>query len=132
MRYMLDTNIVSELARNPSGKCARRLERVGAEGLCISIIVAAELRFGLRKRASPQLIQQVEAILSELDVIPLNGPAYEEYARIRLDLELNGTPISPNDILIAAHALAIDATLVTANIREFKRVNGLKVENWMA
>jgi tRNA(fMet)-specific endonuclease VapC len=132
MRYMLDTNIVSELARNPSGKCARRLERVGAEGLCISIIVAAELRFGLRKRASLQLTQQVEAILSELDVIPLNGPADEEYARIRLDLELNGTPISPNDILIVAHALAIDATLVTANIREFKRVNGLKVENWMA
>jgi tRNA(fMet)-specific endonuclease VapC len=131
-RYMLDTNIVSELARNPSGKCARKLERVGTDGLCISIIVAAELRFGLRKRGSPQLTQQMEAILDELEVIPLDQPADEEYARIRLDLELKGTPISPNDLLIAAHARSIDATLVTANIREFKRVHGLRVENWMA
>ncbi len=74
----------------------------------------------------------LEAILNERDVIPLDKPADEEYARIRHDLELNGTSISPNDLLIAAHARSIDATLVTANIREFKRVRNLKIENWMA
>lgn len=131
-RYMLDTNIVSELARNPFGKCAKKLRKVGADELCISIVTSAELRFGLMKRGSQQLTQQVEAILNELDVIALDKPADEEYARLRVDLELKGTPIGPNDLLIAAHARSIDATLVTANIREFKRVNGLKVENWMA
>jgi tRNA(fMet)-specific endonuclease VapC len=129
---MLDTNIVSELARNPSGKCTKKLEKVGVDGLCISIVVAAELRFGLRKRGSPQLTQQVEAILNELDVIPLDKPVDEEYARIRHDLELKGLPIGPNDLLIAAHARSIDATLVTANVREFKRVRNLKIENWLA
>jgi tRNA(fMet)-specific endonuclease VapC len=130
-RYMLDTNIVSELARNPFGKCAKKLRKIGAEELCISIVTSAELRFGLLKRGSPQLYQQVEAILNELDVVALDKPADEEYARLRLDLESKGTPIGPNDLLIAAHARSIDATLVTANIREFKRVHGLKVENWM-
>ncbi len=129
---MLDTNIVSELARSPFGKCAQKLRKIGVETLCISIVTSAELRFGLMKRGSPKLYQQVDAILNELDVIALGKPADEEYARLRVDLELKGIPIGPNDLLIAAHALSIDATLVTANIREFKRVDGLKVENWMA
>jgi tRNA(fMet)-specific endonuclease VapC len=131
-RYMLDTNVVSDLIRNPAGRVAKRIRKLGAEGLCVSIITSAELRFGCAKRNSPRLTQLVEQVLNELDILPLESPADTEYARIRHDLEKKGVPIGPNDLLIAAHACAVDATLVTANAKEFKRVSGLKVENWLS
>ncbi|TWB57625.1 tRNA(fMet)-specific endonuclease VapC [Rhizobium sp. ERR 922] len=128
---MLDTNIVSELARNPQGAVARRIADVGPDAICVSIITAAELRYGCAKKGSPKLLAQIEAILGSIPVLALDIPADAEYGAIRAELEVAGKPIGPNDLLIAAHAYAVEAVLVTANIGEFKRVRDLRVENWL-
>ena len=130
-RYMLDTNIVSDLIRSPQGKAARRIARVGEATVCTSIIVAAELRYGCAKSGSPTLCKAVEDLLGEIAVLPFEPPADAEYGAIRAQLEAAGTPIGSNDLLIAAHACATGSTIVTANADEFKRVRGLKVENWL-
>ena len=130
--YMLDTNIISDLARNPSGAVAKHIAEVGPEGICVSIITAAELRYGCAKKGSPRLLAQIEAILDGVQILALDVPADVEYGGIRAELEAAGQPIGPNDLLIAAHAYALDAVLVTANIREFTRIRALKVENWLA
>jgi tRNA(fMet)-specific endonuclease VapC len=131
-RDMLDTNIISDLIRHPGGKAADKIRKIGTDGLCVSIITAAELRFGIVKRASAQLTELIGQVLVEIEVLPLAAPADDVYARIRNDLEKAGKPIGPNDLLIAAHALTLGATLVTANAHEFRRVPELKVENWLA
>ena len=131
-RYMLDTNIISDLIRNPQGKAAKRIAKVGEDNICTSIIVAAELRYGCAKSGSDRLLKVVEDLLGEIDVLPLEIPADSEYGSIRAELEAARRPIGGNDLLIAAHAYAAGATIVTANADEFKRVRGLKVENWLA
>jgi len=131
-RYMLDTNIVSDLIRNPHGKAAKRIARVGEDNVCTSIIVAAELRYGCAKSGSRRLRKAVENILGELTVLPFEVPADAEYGAIRAELEASGRLIGSNDLLIAAHAHRTGATIVTANASEFKRVRGLNVENWLA
>ncbi|WP_299822772.1 type II toxin-antitoxin system VapC family toxin [uncultured Jannaschia sp.] len=128
---MLDTNIVSELARNPQGRVSEHIAKVGPDSICVSIVVAAELRFGCAKKGSARLTAQIEAILESMPVLALDVAADAEYGRIRNELESAGTPIGPNDMLIAAHALASGAIVVTANIGEFDRVQGLSVENWI-
>lgn len=130
--YMLDTNIISDLARNPSGPVAKHIAEVGSELISVSIITAAELRYGCAKKGSPRLLAQIEAILGGVQVLALDVPADAEYGGIRAELEAAGQPIGPNDLLIAAHAYALDAVLVTANVREFSRIRALKVENWLA
>lgn len=130
-RFLLDTNILSDLVRRPQGKIAERIAREGEKSICTSIVVTAELRFGAEKRGSERLTTQLEVILSAIDTLPLEEPADLHYARLRKYLEERGTPIGPNDMLIAAHALALDCTVITANEREFSRVPGLKVENWL-
>jgi tRNA(fMet)-specific endonuclease VapC len=129
---MLDTNIISDLIRNPQGKAAKRVAKVGEENICTSIIVAAELRYGCAKSGSERLLKAVEDLLGEIAVLPLDVPADTEYGGIRAALEAAGKPIGSNDLLIAAHAYATRATIVTANTGEFKRIRGLKVENWLA
>jgi tRNA(fMet)-specific endonuclease VapC len=131
MRYLLDTNIVSNLVRDPHGRVADRIKAIGEPNICTSIIVAAELRYGITKKASPRLSAQVEAVLGAFDILPLDSPADEIYGSIRTQLELAGTPIGGNDVLIAAQAMALDHTLVTDNDREFGRIDGLRVENWL-
>ncbi len=130
-RYLLDTNIVSDLVRQPRGRVAGRLSREGEHSVCTSVVVAAELRYGAAKSGSPRLVRQVERVLAVMRVLPLEQPADEVYARIRCDLQRRGLPIGPNDLLIAAHALAQGLVLVTGNDREFSRVPGLAVENWL-
>lgn len=130
-RYLLDTNILSDLVRNPRGLIAHRIETVGEATVCTSLVVSAELRFGARKKGSRRLSLQLEAVLSALDILPLEAPIDECYAGLRFVLERSGTPIGGNDMLIAAHALAFDLILITANEREFSRVPGLSVENWL-
>lgn len=130
-RYMLDTNIISSLFREPQGNVYQHLLRVGEEAVCTSIVVAAELRFGAQKRNSPVLTTWVEQILSSIDILPLNIPADQTYAEIRAHLEHAGQVIGPNDLLIAAHALSLDLIAVTNNTDEFERVPNLKVENWL-
>jgi tRNA(fMet)-specific endonuclease VapC len=130
--YLLDTNILSDVMRNPTGRVAERLSAVGEQAVTTSIVVASELRFGALRRGSAALISRVEDVLSRLPVAPLAAPADELYADVRSALERSGRPIGANDMLIAAHALALDCVLVTANEREFRRVPGLAVENWLA
>jgi len=131
-RYMLDTNIISDLIRNPQGRTAKQIAKVGEDNVCTSIIVAAELRYGCAKSGSKRLLKAVEDLLGEINVLPLDVPADNEYGAIRSELEAAGKPIGGNDLLIAAHAYATGATIVTANADEFKRIRGLKVENWLA
>lgn len=130
--YMLDTNIISDLLRNPKGRAAKRIARIGEDNICTSIIVAAELRYGCAKSGSSRLLEAVEDLLGEIHILPFDVPADAEYGGIRAKLEATGTPIGSNDLLIASHAYAIGATIVTANASEFKRIRGLKVENWLA
>jgi len=130
-RYLLDTNIVSDLVRNPQGRAAGHVRRVGEAQVCTSIIVAAELRYGATKRGSPRLARQLEAVLGVLDVLPLAAPADRVYGEIRTRLEAIGRPIGANDLLIAAQTLALGYTIVTDNEAEFSRINGLHRENWL-
>ncbi|MDP1607060.1 MAG: type II toxin-antitoxin system VapC family toxin [Rhodocyclaceae bacterium] len=130
-RFLLDTNILSDLVRNPRGIVAERIAQCGEAAVCTSIIVASELRFGAAKKAAPRLTAQVESILAAMDVLPFDSPADHVYAQLRLALEQSGAPIGPNDMLIAAHALAAECVLVSANLNEFSRVAGLRVENWL-
>lgn len=130
-RYMLDTNVVSDVIRNPHGSAATMIESVGDTQVAISSIVASELRFGILKRNSERLTFLVENILDRVSILPYEDREASHFAEIRLDLERNGTPIGTTDLFIAAHARSLDVTLVTANIREFGRVPGLKVENWV-
>jgi tRNA(fMet)-specific endonuclease VapC len=130
MRYLLDTNAVSDLVRNPQGKVAQRIRKVGEARVCTSIIVAAELRYGAAKKGSARLLEQLKAVLSALDVLPFQSPADAIYASLRADLEKVSTPFGTHDMLIAAHALALGLTIVTDNEKEFARVRDLAGENW--
>ena len=130
--FLLDTNILSTLIRQPQGVVAEKLAELGEDRVCTSIIVASELRFGAHKRGSPRLTAQVEAILEVIDIRPLDIPSEIKYARLRWHLEKVGTSIGPNDMLIAAHALALEAVLVTANYSAFSRVPNLTIENWLS
>ena len=131
MRYLLDTNAVSDLVRNPQGKVAQRIRKVGEARICTSVIVAAELRYGAAQKGSARLSAQLEMVLSALQVLPFEPPADAIYASLRAVLEGAGTPIGANDMLIAAHALALGCTIVTDNEKEFARVHGLLAENWL-
>ena len=131
-RYMLDTNVISDLIRNPQGKAAKRVARAGEDNICTSVIVAAELRYGCAKSGSKRLLKAVEDLLGEINVLPFEVPADTEYGGIRTELEAAGKPIGGDDLLIAAHAYATGATIVTANTGKFKRIRGLTVENWLA
>lgn len=131
MRYLLDTNIISDLMKQPQGVVADRIRNAGETNIATSIIVIAELRFGIHKRGSVRLAKQLEAILTELKVEDFRPDADRQYGQLRTELERSGQPVGQNDMLIAAHALALDAVLVTDNTREFSRIAGLKVENWL-
>jgi len=131
MHYLLDTNILFDLVKRPQGAVAARIAAVGGDQVCTSLIVAAELRYGAAKRGSEKLTKQLEAILATLPVIPLEAPTDRQYGQLRAALESQGNLIGPNDLLIAAHALALGAVLVTDNTREFERVQGLVIENWL-
>jgi len=128
---MLDTSIISDLMKNPRGRAAKRIAAAGEHNICISIIVAAELRYGCARSGSKRMHDAIEDLLGEINVLPLDAPADAEYGTIRSELEAAGKPIGSNDLLIAAHAQAIGATMVTANDAEFRRIRGLNVENWL-
>lgn len=132
MLYLLDTNILSHLVRNPGGVVARKIAEVGEGVVCTSIIVACELRYGAAKKGSPQLSAQLEAILQALEILPLKPEAGRHYGNIRAELERSDRIIDPNDLLIAAQALATGLTLVTDNVGEFTCVDSLRTQNWLA
>ena len=132
MRYLLDTNIVSVIVRDPGGTLAKRLSAMPRSEFGISIIVACELRYGATRKRSARLTSQLEEVLEGVDILPLEEQADRHYGQIRTELERIGRPIGHNDLLIAAHARALGATLVTHNTDEFSRVPGLVIENWLA
>lgn len=129
--WILDTNALSELIRNPGSPLAHRLAAEAPAAVCTSIVVACELRFGAQRKGSAVLTQRVQQLLAAMLVLPFDEPADEHYADIRTALERAGTPIGSHDLLIAAHARSRGLTLVTHNLREFARVPGLKVEDWL-
>ncbi|HXE06340.1 MAG TPA: type II toxin-antitoxin system VapC family toxin [Acidobacteriaceae bacterium] len=132
--YLLDTNAFSELVNDPEGKVAHKYQRVESDpgnAVLLSIVTACEARYGVQKRRAKRLAERVEELLDAFLVVPLDVGVDSHYAHLRTDLELRGQPIGPNDMLIAAHALALDAILVTDNTSEFRRVKGLRVENWL-
>lgn len=132
MRYLLDTNMVSDLVRNPGGRVTQRIGEVGEEQVCTSIVVVAELRYGAEKKGSARLTLQLQTILDVLEILPLEAPADRTYGILRTRLERAGTPIGGNDLVIAAQALALRYTIVTDNEREFGRIEELPLENWLS
>ena len=130
-RYLLDTNIVSDMVRNPEGKVTQRIRRIGEARVATSVIVAAEMRFGAEKKGSRRLSDQIGVVLNAMEVLPFEPSADAVYGVIRAELEKIGRPIAGNDLLIAAHAISLGYTLVTDNEREFRRIGGLSTENWL-
>ena len=121
MRYLLDTNMVSDLVRNPQGKVAARIAHVGEESVCTSIIVAAELRYGAARKGSARLLAQLLTVLDAFEILPFETPAEITYGDLRARLEAAGKTIGTNDKLIAAHAVSLGHTIVTDNQRAFSR-----------
>ena len=127
---MLGATIVSDLIRNPLGEAAQRIARSGDDAVCVSVIVAAELRSGSAKRKSARLADLVEGVLERLPAAALDMPADADTAAIRAQLHSASAPIGPNALLIAAHATALSVPPVTAD-SAFRQVKGLQVENWL-
>lgn len=130
MQYMLDTNAISSLVSDPRGPILVKMMEVGEENVFTSIFVHGEVWYGVKKNGSAELAAKVGRVTEKLFVAPFQMPGDQRYAEVRLALR-QGRNIGPNDLWIAAHALALDAVLVTDNEKEFSRVPGLKIENWV-
>ena len=131
MKYMLDTNVLVHLIRNKSENVKNRLRQENISDVCISSITYAELEYGVSKSSNKEKnALALLTVLSGIKVLPLGESAGKVYGSIRASLEKDGNVIGPNDMLIAAHALAEGLTLVTNNTREFRRVPGLNIEDW--
>jgi tRNA(fMet)-specific endonuclease VapC len=133
--WLLDTNIISDLMKNPAGRAAQALKALQQKepnaAIVTSIVAECELAYGLEKNRAVKLKESYARAAKAFDVLPLDTSATQHYAKLRNELERAGTPIGANDMLIAAHALAVDATLVTNNDGEFARIPNLKVANWL-
>jgi len=130
MRRTLDTNICSYVLRRQPQAMVERFQQLDRSQIWLSAIVAAELRFGAVKLRSARFQGAVEAWLAGFDMLPWPVEATHHYARLRAELESNGTPVGNLDLMIAAHALAEDSVVVTNNAREFHRIPGVAVEEW--
>ena len=137
--YLLDTNTISQMMKNPQGIVAQRMQQVienaisknNSAPVCTSVIVQGELLFGLAKNPSSRLLAAYNTTMKYIPVLGLEQAVAQHYSQIRLALTRAGTPIGGNDLLIAAHALTMGCTVVTDNEDEFRRVVGLNVENWL-
>ncbi len=130
-RFMLDTDISRYILRDRPAVVGDRLRRVRGADICVSVITEAELQYGVRLAGGENALQrEVDDFLRRLDVLLWDSAAAAEYAEIRSDLERRGSPIGNMDLMIAAHARSLGATVVTNNERHFRRVSGLRVENW--
>jgi tRNA(fMet)-specific endonuclease VapC len=131
VRYLLDTNILSDVIRNPQGRAARQIMEVGDRAVCTSIVVAAELWYGAVKRNSDRLTAQVDAVLGAIEILAIESPVERVYGELRARLERAGHQIGGNDLLIAAQSISLGFTLVTDNEREFSRIVELPCANWL-
>lgn len=133
IRFLLDTNVCVELIRGRADQVFRRLQQHTVDEIGISSITLAELQYGVAKSARPGRNAMLLAkFCAPLAILPLDNAAAEAYGAVRAELERHGKPIGPLDTLIAAHALSLGVTLITNNEREFRRVAGLRVANWLA
>ncbi|MEK6815147.1 MAG: type II toxin-antitoxin system VapC family toxin [Nitrospirota bacterium] len=131
MRYMLDTNICIYLIKRRPPAVIDRFLRCDVGQVAISSVTLAELQYGVAKSQFPEKnAEALQAFLLPLEILPFDDAAGAAYGPIRVDLEKRGVSIGAMDLMIAAHALSLDVTLVTHNIREFSRVEGLRVETW--
>lgn len=131
-KFLLDTNILSDLIkRGRDSAVTKQIERVGYQRICTSVVVSAEIAYGVERKGSEALRLNAGRVLASLKIEPLAATVARVYGVIRADLERKGTPIGPNDLLIAAHARDLGYILVTDNVREFNRVEGLTVVNWL-
>ena len=131
MMYMLDTNIIVYAQNHRPKTVIEKLKKYPIEQLCLSAITLAELEYGVCNSSRPELNRlALMRFLARIEVVPFDGNAAREYGRIRFELKKKGTPIGGNDLLIGAHAKALGLTLITNNTKEFKRIKGLKIENW--
>ena len=132
MKYMLDTNIVIYVIKKQPESVLQKLQEYDPSDFCISSITLAEMEYGIAKSTRPEKNQAaLSAFLSNIDILPFDDRAAVEYGDIRASLEKKGTPIGPNDMLIAAHARSLGLTIVTNNVKEFRRVGGLMLDNWV-
>ena len=132
MRYMLDTNICRYVIKHKPESVFRKLKKIKPEDVCISSITYAELAYGVEKSAQPERNRlALSMMLSSIEIVAFDDAAADEYGEIRSGLERKGTPIGSLDMLIAAHARSLGCTLVTNNTKEFCRVEGLKLANWV-
>jgi tRNA(fMet)-specific endonuclease VapC len=131
MRFMLDTNTCVDVIRRRNDRVLRRMQRLRPDDLCVSSVTLSELEYGAAKSSDPQRNRLALAeFMTPISVLPYDDAAAPVYGRVRAELERAGTPIGPLDTMIAAHALSLGLILVTDNEREFRRVSGLKVQNW--
>lgn len=130
IRFLLDTNTVSFHIRRSSAELERRLRRTPAARVALSVVTEMELRYGLARNPRLRIAPLVEQFLAGIAVVPLTSEVARVYGRTRVDLDAAGTPIGPLDLMIASQALALRATLVTNNTKEFRRIRGLRCEDW--
>jgi tRNA(fMet)-specific endonuclease VapC len=128
--YMLDTDVSSYLMKGLLPSAVERIKTLHANDICISVITQGELIFSAATAANSRTKPMVERFLQYMQVMDLTAPICMAYGSIRADLKSQGKLIGANDLWIAAHARHLGLTLVTNNVREFSRVNGLKIENW--
>jgi tRNA(fMet)-specific endonuclease VapC len=134
MRYLLDTNILIYVlnARPQRQAVPDRFNRERPDNMVVSSITLAELRFGLENSSRRDTTQdRLNKVLAALNVVAFDEREAETYGWIRAAMESAGKPIGPLDTLIAAHAVSLNVTLITANVREFSRASDLRVENWI-
>ena len=133
IKYMLDTNIIAYLRNNKPEEVRKRFLKLKPGEICISSIAYAELFYGICNSLKPEVNRfALLNFLSAIEILPFDDLAAEEYGRIRFDLKQKGNLIGANDLLIAAHAKSRNIVLVTNNTKEFERVQGLRLENWVA
>ncbi len=133
MKYLLDTNICIDLLNNKTGAVARKLPTIVRRDVYICQIVKAELYYGTYKSSRREAnLKLADWLSSEFGSLPFDEKAVKAYGEIRAKLERKGLPIGPNDLIVAAIAKAHDAVLVTNNVQEFERVDGIRIEDWLA
>lgn len=132
VRFLLDTNTVSYHVRQSSQPLKKRLSSVPATSVALSVVTEMELRYGLARNPRLRVKPLVEEFLAGFTILPLTSAVARRYVEIRAELESKGTPIGPLDLMIAAHAVSIDATLVTTNLKEFRRITSLRCVDWAA
>jgi tRNA(fMet)-specific endonuclease VapC len=131
MKYMLDTNIYIYLIKQKPTAVLTRLRTTNISEISISSITLSELFYGVSKSSKPeQNFLALTQFVAPLEILPFNGEAAQYYGNLRAHLEKQGTPIGSLDMLIAAHALSLGSILVTNNVKEFRRVPNLNIENW--